>query len=312
MFLPLALLVAGGAGLILLQLLLRRLRRLEELAARVTDGDLTARVPDPGNDEIGLLARRLNLMIETLAASRAELEAVDRQRRRLLQDISHELATPLTSIRGFAETLTDDAVPLTAEERRRYLDDLLGESERLGALVNDLLEITRLEAGASPLSPEELDWAALCRNTVHRFRDRFDRAGVTLAGENLQEPASVTADGRRLEQVIENLLTNTLRYVPRGETVTVSLERDGAAARLLVADTGPGIPETEIGQVFDRFYRADPARAASPDASAGTGLGLAIVREIVEGHGGTVSAENREPHGLVIRVDLPGAKSVMS
>jgi signal transduction histidine kinase len=246
LFLPIAVLLAGAAGLIMFRLLLRRLRALEALATRVTEGDLEARVSDPGPDEIGRLGDRLNRMTERLAEARQGIEESNRQRRQLLADISHELGTPLTSIRGYAETLLDPAVPVSEEERASYVRNVLDEAKRLDLLTQDLFDLTRLEAGAIQLNWERLDWAALCRNTIHRFEVRFRDAGLVLEWLGSEEEAWITADGRRLEQVLENLLVNALRYVPAGGTVSLSLAGAGSGDserfRLVVSDDGPGIP----------------------------------------------------------------------
>jgi signal transduction histidine kinase len=308
---PIAILLAGTAGLIMFRVLLKRLRALEHLAARVTEGDLEARVPDPGPDEIGQLGARLNRMTESLAEAKRHIENNDRQRRQLLADISHELATPLTSIRGYTETLLEPAVKVSDEERAAYLRRVLEESERMDLLIQDLLDLTRLEAGAITLIKERLDWTALCRNTMDRFIDRVREAGLNLRWSGPAAAAWVMADGRRLEQVLENLLINTLRYVPTGGTITLSLARITAKTtayfQLTVCDDGPGFPPDDLPRVFDRFYRADEARS-----TGGTGLGLAIVQEIMRLHGGKVGAANIQPTGAAITVLLPACETTTS
>ncbi len=308
LFVPFAVLASALAGLVIVRLLVRRLRALELLAARIAEGDLTVRSGDRSGDEIGRLAEQLDRMTERIAEARASLEENERQRRQLFADITHELATPLTSIRGYAETLLDPAVAVTTEERSRYMRGLLEEAARLDRLISDLFELARLEAGASALQPERLDWAALGRHTAERFQPRFRDAGLTLTWREPAEPAWIQADGRRMEQVLENLLTNALRYVPRGGRVEVSLSpsaRPGGRHALHVADDGPGIPAGDMGHVFERFYRAVGPGRSRPADGKGSGLGLAIVKEIVERHGGTVRAESNAPHGLRITVELP-------
>jgi two-component system sensor histidine kinase BaeS len=304
LFLPLAAVVAAVAGLVMVRVLLGRLRGLEELAARVTAGDLEARVARPGRDEIGRLGRRFNRMTASLAEARDRLESGDRQRRRLLADISHELATPLTSIRGYTETLLDPEVPKSTEEEARYLDDILAEARRMDLILADLLELTRLEARAVPFELERLDLAALCRHTIERFATRFRSASLELAWRGPEATVWIEADGRRLEQVIDNLLANALRYVPAGGHVEVTLgvvpEPHGERVWLAVRDDGPGFPVDDLPHVFDRFYRGDASRA-----SAGSGLGLAIVKEIVLRHGGSIEARNRSAGGAELRIELP-------
>ena len=311
---PVAILASAFAGLVLVRLLMRRLRAMELLATRVAEGDLSVRIADRSGDEIGRLAEQLDRMTERLAAARDQLTENELQRRQLFADITHELATPLTSIRGYAETLLDPGVPVSPEERTHYVRGLLDESRRMDLLIRDLFELARLEAGASPLSEERIDWSALCRNTIERFEPRFRKAGLTLAWVGPESEAWIMADGRRMEQVLENLLVNALRYVPRGGRVEARL--DAATERhpkhrLTVSDDGLGIPEEELPLVFRRFYRgtASARRAGSEPGSGrdpgGSGLGLAIVREIVERHGGTAHAECGSPRGLVILIELP-------
>jgi two-component system, OmpR family, sensor histidine kinase BaeS len=304
LFVPFAMLAAGAAGLLMVRILVRRLRALELFAARVTEGDLAARVEAHGLDEIGRLEERFNRMTERLAAARDELDRADVQRRRLLADITHELSTPLTSIRGYVETLLDPAVPTSADERAGYLHDVLDEAKRLDLLISDLFDLVRLEAGASPLVQVQLDWASLCRNTARRFEPRFRESGLTLRWAGEPDEAWVRADGRRMEQVVENLLVNALRYVPAGGTVVLALERvdleAGGRFRLTLSDDGPGVDAADLPHIFERFYRADAVRGLG-----GSGLGLAIVREIVLRHGGEVRATRLEPRGMVFVVELP-------
>lgn len=303
LFLPVAAVLSVAAGLILLRMILGRLQALERLAVRVAEGDLDVRVRDPRRDEIGRLADALDTMTERLAAARDHLASADEQRRTLLADISHELGTPLTSIRGYAETMLESGAVDAGQ--RSDLTRILAEASRLDLLIGDLFDLTRLEAGV-PLETERLDWASLARHTVSRLEPRFADAGLTpsFAGD---APAWVIADGRRLEQQLENLLTNALRYVPRGGRVTVAVSSGSAGAphALTVSDDGPGIDPASLPLVFDRFYRADPARPAG-----GTGLGLAIVKEIAVRHGGRVVAEAVAPHGVAFTVSLPSAPEV--
>jgi signal transduction histidine kinase len=309
LFLPVALIASVVVGLLMVRILVRRLRAMETLAARVAEGDLTVRIGDPSGDEIGRLAERLDRMTERLLEARTRVEDAEQQRRQLFADITHELATPLTSIRGYAETLLDPGVSVSDEERARYVRGVLEESRRLDRLIRDLFELTRLEAGASALALEPLDWAALCRNTTERFEPRFRDAGLDLRWRESAAEAWIQADGHRMEQVLENLLVNALRYVPAGGAVELSLGRSSRYPdrhRLVVSDDGPGLSAGEREHIFERFYRATPARGSGVARDGGgSGLGLAIVREIIERHGGAVAADAREPHGLAILVEMP-------
>lgn len=307
LFVPFAALASALAGLIIVRLLVRRLRSIGDLATRVAEGDLSVRIRDASGDEIGRIAEQLDRMTERIAEARASLERNERQRRQLFADITHELATPLTSIRGFAETMLDPKVGVSADERAKYTRGLLEEAARLDRLISDLFDLARLEAGASTLHPERLDLSALARHTVDRYQKRYGDAGLTLEWSPPGGSAWIEADGRRMEQVLENLLNNAIRYVPRGGRVRVAVDPspNGEGRQVLrVEDDGPGIPSGEMGQVFERFYRAESSRGSD---GKGSGLGLAIVKEIVERHHGTVRAESIVPHGLRIIVELPPA-----
>ena len=308
LYIPIAVLLSAALGALLVRLLVRRLRALEALAERVAAGDLSARVADPRRDEIGRVAGQLDHMAEHLMRARDTLRLHEEQRRQLFADITHELATPLTSIRAAAETMLDPHVPLSADERTRYVRGVLDESRRLDRLIRDLFELARLEAGATPLQLERLDLAALARNTIERFTPRYAATGLALAPVVMPGEAWVLADGARLEQVLDNLLVNALRYVPAGGHVTLSLTQVQASRarwRLVIRDDGPGLPADELPRVFERFYRGSvPRGALDASTNGGSGLGLAIVREIVERHGGEVRARSVSPHGLEIELEL--------
>jgi signal transduction histidine kinase len=314
LMLPIQLLLAAVAGLILLQTLVRPLRAMERFATRVAGGDFDARLGDDSKDELGRLSRQLDLMATRLSDARDDVAETEQQRRQLFADITHELATPLTSIRGYAATLRDPRVSVSDAERTRYLLGIHEEAERLARLVRDLFELARLEAGAAPLEREPIEWSGLCGNTVDRFRKPFHDAGLALSWRPPPLDCWILADGHRIVQVLENLLGNALRYVPPGGAVRVTLtpatDGDGRH-RLRVLDDGPGVPAADLPHLFERFYRGDATRggdgrrASSSAGADGTGLGLAIAREIVLGHGGTARAQRREPHGLAVVVELP-------
>jgi len=303
LFLPVSILIAGLAGAMMFRSVVRRVRALETFATQVAAGDLEAHIVDPGADELGRLGGRLNSMAARLREARQQELAVDTQRRQLFADITHELATPLTSIRGYTETLLNSGDSLSPDEQQQALQNVFADAKRMDRLLLDLLDLTRLEAGAAELSLETIDWTSLCRNTLERFRPRFEEAGLQVGWEGTIAETWINADGRRMEQVIENLLTNAIRYVPRGGNVTLSIaafSENGGGLRLQVSDDGPGFPPDDLSRVFHRFYRG---RAGS--SKPGTGLGLAIVREIVSRHGGQVRADNRPSGGALLEIDLP-------
>jgi two-component system sensor histidine kinase MtrB len=297
---PVSLIAAALGGMWIFRRLQRRLNRLGEQARAVGEGDLDARIDDPGEDEIGQLGHQLNAMTGKLATARERVETMEAERKRLLADITHELSTPLTSVRGYAETLLDDQVPVDEATRARFLEDIRRAGERMQLLIDDLLDLSRLEGGASELHLEEIDLAALVHHSVERHRSRFEQVGIALAGPASAGALPARIDGRRVEQVVDNLLANALKHVPAGGRVEVALKPESGQIALSVADDGPGFPEDALPRVFDRFYRADSSRS-----TPGSGLGLAIVKEIVARHGGRVRAANRPEGGAVLTVQFP-------
>jgi signal transduction histidine kinase len=261
---------------------------------------LDARVPDLGPDEIGALGRALNEMTARLEDSRRRLEENDRQRTQFLADVTHDLATPLTSIRGFAETLLDPDVPVSETEREAYVGHILEEGRRMDRLVRDLLDLAKLETDAAQFELVELDLADLVRRHADRRRLDLARHGLELRARVPDSPVIVRADGGRLEQGLDNLIENATRYAGTPGRIDLRIEVAAADIRVLVDDDGPGFSPEELPYVFDRFYRGERSRP-----TGGSGLGLAIVREIARRHGGSVRAENRPEGGARVVLSLP-------
>jgi heavy metal sensor kinase len=255
------------------------------------EGDVSGRVPVPTqHDEIGRLALTFNEMLSRLQQS------FDTQRH-FLADASHELRTPLTAIRANVETLRRGVDP-DPNERDETLRIVEREVDRMGRLVDDLLALARADAGQAPqIARFPLD--ELFLEVYHQQRPLAGRVRLTL-GEF--EPVEVDGDQDRLKQLLLNLIDNALRYTPAGGTVTLDLLRKEQEAVIRVRDSGPGIPVEHLPHIFERFYRADPARSR---ASGGTGLGLAIAREIAEAHGGSIEVESSEGTGSTFTVSLP-------
>jgi signal transduction histidine kinase len=256
----------------------------------------TAPVPNPD----GTFAGR----IWTLREVTADRE-LDRMRDAFVATVSHELRTPLTSISGFLEMMQEEEQEL-GESGRRYLDVIRRSTNRLHALVEDLLMIAQIEAKRVELQLGPVDVAELTARAVEAVRPTADDKGVTLEVFS-DHPPKVRGDQIRLTQVLDNLVSNAVKFTNDGGTVTVSISADGADGddvRLVVADTGIGVPVDEQGQVFSRFFRASTAtRLAIP----GTGLGLSISRALVEQHGGTITFESQEGEGTQVVVTLPSA-----
>jgi signal transduction histidine kinase len=231
-----------------------------------------------------------------------ELRRLEAVRRDFVANVSHELKTPLTSIAGYAETLATEASPGTQIER--FARPILSNARRMHRLVDDLLDLSRIESGRWQPDPERVDVRGLAGEAWTAFADRARerRIQFTAASGDVHH---VTADPEALRQVLTNLLDNALRHTPPGGRITVSLESAPGGVIVSVADTGSGIPPQHLPRIFERFYRADPGRSRE---EGGTGLGLAIVKHLVEAHGGRVEAQSTLGKGTTIRMFFPEAE----
>jgi signal transduction histidine kinase len=265
------------------------LREMAAAASEMAKGNYDRRVRSTSRDEVGELARAFNSMA-------ADLAETDRVRRDLVANVSHELRTPITALQAVLENLVDGVAQPDPETFRT----MLAQVERLGRLVKQLLDLSRLESGAVPLERTEFRVAPLLAHAVREQQLHAPEIGVSIAVET----PDLTADGdpERVHQVVANLLENAVRHTPRGGMVEVHASRSRDSVVIEVVDEGPGIPESERNRIFERFYRADSARAAS---DGGAGLGLAIAQWIVDLHGGDIHPERRDPHGCRMVVTLP-------
>jgi two-component system sensor histidine kinase MprB len=278
--------VAAVTGLAVARSALRPVRRLSAAAEHIARTEELEPIPVTGDDELASLAMSFNDMLAALARSR------DRQRR-LVADAGHELRTPLTSLRTNLELLAqaDRRGGLTPHQRNEIFTDVTAQVEELSTLVGDLVELARDE----PLerTPEPVDLADIVSHAINRVRRRA--SGLVFDVD--VAPWWVVGEAQILERAVTNLLDNAAKWSPAGATVKVSL----ASGSLSVADEGPGVSEPDLPMIFERFYRAADARTMP-----GSGLGLSIVRQAAQRHGGTVTAANRQPHGAIFTMTLPG------
>jgi signal transduction histidine kinase len=270
----------------------KRLKHVQDAAERLGGGDLTVRVPAGGGDEVAAVARSFNRMAEELAAS-------DKARRQLLADVSHELMTPLTAMRGYVETLSMPELQVDEDTGRRYLAIVTEETHRLERIIGDLLDLARLEGGGGTLRHESVEVAWLFDRVAARHGRELRERRVTLVQHVADNAAHVAGDPDRLEQALQNLAANSLRHVEDGGQITLEAAAVTDGIRLRVRDTGAGIAPEHLPLIFDRFYKIDAARKAS----GGSGLGLSIVKAIVQRHGGTIVAYN--DNGAVFEIVLP-------
>jgi two-component system, OmpR family, sensor kinase len=309
-FAPMLALVAAGVlivGAVLTSAMIfgparRRLRALETAARQLGAGDLSARAPERGGDEIAAVASAFNAMADDLAARAEALAASDRVRRQLLADVSHELTTPVTAMRGYLETLTMPELALDAATRERYLTIISDETNRLERLIGELLDLARLEGGGGSLQIDRVAVARLFDRVKARHERALASAGVALEISIDPDATDLQGDGDRLEQALQNLAANAIRYAPRGTTLRLASRRAGSGIALSVADEGiDGIADEHLPHIFDRFYKADASRVG---VKGGSGLGLSIVKAIVERHGGTITVTSR-PGRTVFEMVLP-------
>jgi signal transduction histidine kinase len=287
-------LVAAALALALVQFLAHGmtfpLREMVAAAQAMARGDYSRRVTATSRDEVGELARAFNSMA-------AELEEVDRVRRDLVANASHELRTPIGALRARLENFVDGV----EEPSQDALEDALRQVERLGGLVEQLLDLSKLESGAVPLERAEVSARELLTDLAGEWSERARARGVRLevaAADSLV----LDVDARRIHQVLANLLANAIRHSPPDGFVELRAFAENGHTTIEVSDVGPGIAADETERVFERFYRSDRARSAD---DGGAGLGLAIARWIVELHGGTIRADQAHERGCRMVVELP-------
>jgi signal transduction histidine kinase len=272
------------------------LREMVEATEAMARGDFSNRITATSHDEIGTLARSFNQMA-------AELAETDRQRRDLVANVSHELRTPITALQAVLENIVDGVAAADPDTLRT----MLAQVERLGRLVNQLLDLSRLESGTLPLDRRMFDIAPMLEHALRE--SRLHAVHVRFEIEIVPRDFRLEADSERLHQVVANLVENAVRHSPPDGTVLVRAAATADGARLEVIDEGPGIADADAARVFERFYRADSARSSS---SGGAGLGLAIARWIAELHGGEIHVERNEPHGCRMVTTIPGRIEVQA
>lgn len=271
--------------------IMKPLEQLEDVTQRFTAGNMDERVPPSEILELDRLASSFNRMA-------SELENVEQRRKDLVSDLTHELRTPLTVVEGYLEGLADG----TVEPSTEIYDRLARETSRIKRLVDDLQELSKLEAGYLPIEVRSLDLHPLLSNIVQRFSDQLlAENSPVLSLEYPPQTPKVLADPERVEQIMVNLVGNALRYTPAG-SITVRVSSAPHLVWIAVVDTGQGIAPEDLPHVFERFWRADRSRDR---ASGGTGIGLAISQRLVELQGGTIDVESEVNQGTTFRFSLP-------
>jgi histidine kinase len=271
-------------------------RTLTVASQHIAEGHYDERVQVNGSDEIAQLARRFNQMA-------MQLEQVESMRRQLIGDVTHELRTPLTSIKGYMEGLVDGVLPSTPET----FDQIHHEADRLSRLVDDLQELSRVEANAYSLDIHPVSVSSLVQTSVKRLSPQATAKRITLHSNLPADLPSIQAEEDRITQVLVNLVANAIQYTPEGGEVTISAARHSDEIYISVGDTGIGIPPEHIANLFTRFYRVDKSR--SRNAGGGSGIGLTIAKHLVEAHGGHIWAESKgEGQGSTFTFSLQVAR----
>lgn len=288
-----ALVTAAAVSLLVTRRLSRPIRDLGTAAAQVAAGDYTPRVTPPG------LGPELDTLTLAFNAMATALQATEATRRRLLADAAHELRTPLATIDAYLEGLADGIRPASQET----WDVLAGQTARLQRLADDIALVSRAEEGQLALHPVPVSPDDLVTAAVEAARPGYDQRGVKLATRLAPSLPGLTADPGRLGQVLAGLVANALRHTPPGGQVTVTTQAAGPGVAITVTDTGEGIAAEHLPHIFERFYRADPARDR---AHGGSGIGLTIARSLVTAHGGTLTAASDGPGtGARFTITLP-------
>jgi signal transduction histidine kinase len=274
-----ALVVAVGVSLALSRRIVAPLQEMTIASHRIAEGKYGERVAVKSADEHGQLGESFNQMA-------AQLEQVEAMRRQLIGDVSHELRTPLTAIKGSMEGLMDGILPADAETYQQ----IHAEADRLSRLVDDLQELSRVEAHSYPLDLRETDLSALVATTIKRLTPNARAKRISLTSSLPRDLPRLLADEDRLGQVLTNLAANGIQYTPEGGAVTISAEIKEHVLQVAVTDTGVGIPPEHLAHIFTRFYRVDKSRSRA--FGGGSGIGLTIARHLVEAHGGKIWAES--------------------
>jgi signal transduction histidine kinase len=303
-----ALIVAAIVGVVLFSLLTRRLRALSGAMDEFRSGNFTdpvsLDVARGGDDEIDRLAATFKDMSDRINQQVRALKQTDELRRELVANVSHDLRTPLASLTGYIETLQLKEGHLTDSEREEYLAIAGRQSERLGKLVEELFELARLESRDMEPDAEPFPLPDLVQDVVQGFQLQASDKGVEIGMKRPDEVPLVLADIGLIQRALQNLIGNALKYTDEGGQIDVAIEPDADTVTVRIEDTGCGIPDRELEQIFDRFYQA---RTNEEEAARPGGLGLAIVKRILELHGSAVEAASTVGAGTTFSFSLPVA-----
>ncbi len=297
-----SLLLALGLGYAISLSLVGPVRKMDQRFNELAAGDFSRRIAIPNRDELGALAENLNRMSDELGRLYRQLETANRHKSEFLANMSHELRTPLNAVIGFSEVLKERMFGELNEKQADYVNDIHASGAHLLSLINDILDLSKIEAGRMELEVAEFSLPAMLETAITLVRERATRHGIALSLEVAPDIDTIRADERKVKQVMLNLLSNAVKFTPGGGAVRVGAKINGQAIEVSVADTGAGIAPEDQALVFEEFRQVgrDSARKAE-----GTGLGLALAKKFVELHGGAIRLESAVGRGSTFTFTLP-------
>ncbi len=295
------LLIALTASYFISKSITSPIKDMTDTARKIATGDFSKKARSGRRDELGELADSLNAMSDELQQKMENLRKMDKMRTDFVANVSHELKTPLTLICGYIETLQDRALN-DPEMAPRFIAIVKDHCDRLCNIIDDLLSLSELELSTESINASTFDLASLAEDVTLGFGHALDGKDQTLRIDTIGENFEITADAEKIEQLLANLVDNSIKYTGRAGKIRITIEDRNDSIHIAVEDNGIGIPEQDIDRVFERFYRVDKARSRE---AGGTGLGLGIAKHIVLAHGGSIRLESRVKRGTTVHVTLP-------
>ncbi len=307
-----SLVAALTGGLVVFALQTRRLRVLGNIIRRYAgdggEGSPAIRYPGKSNDEIDILGQQFNIMADRITSQISDLKQMDDVRREMVANISHDLRTPLTTMRGYLETLQLKHGELSADEQQQYLQTALSHSQQLGRMVEELFELARLDSCESVVYSEPFSMGELVQDVTQKFQLRASEKSIQLDASLNPEAPLVHGDIAMLQRVLENLLENGLRHTPAGGSIHIGVDVESGNIVVQVTDTGCGIPAEEVPRIFERFYQQDKQRSGG----SGAGLGLAIAKRILELHNSVIQVSSDLGKGTTFSFRMPAGPFVIN
>jgi signal transduction histidine kinase len=303
----LSIVLALVLGYLLSRTVVGPIRAVESRVAAIASGDFSGHVDVPNRDELGSLAANINRMNDELGRLYRELETASRHKSEFLANMSHELRTPLNAIIGFSEVLSQQMFGEQNPKQLEYLDDITSSGRHLLALINDILDLSKVEAGQMELQPSDFSVRQALESALTMVRERASRQGIELTLDVELDSDVIEADERKIKQVLFNLLSNAVKFTPAGGHVTVTARNDPDSIRISVSDTGVGIAATDQDRIFEAFQQVG---SGPRGAQEGTGLGLGLARRFVELHGGRIDVDSEPGVGSTFTVTLPAHRPV--